>query len=170
VSGLAFPLGIGGGLGGPVAVTAPAVSSCDVWAADMLEVVFDQLMANNADLNNPANYAVAADVPGSAIPVVTAVRPHGTGPTRRVFLQISTFDVGQKYTVSVNRAIANTDNVALGASNTARFVGRSTKVDNAVKSRPGFYDTSFNTNLRAVLNAVMRSDDLIGGSRKDRLA
>lgn len=159
---LVFPLG--GGLGNG------AVVGADVWARDLVEVTFDQNMNNNSNLKNPVNYSITATDPSSLVVRVESVRTGKSFSASSILLVVSRFTVGAEYTVVVSSAVTTTAGDSLFISeNSAKFIGRNTKIDSAVTSRPAMYDTTITSRLRSILNAIMREDELIGGSRSDDL-
>jgi hypothetical protein len=147
-----------------------AFDSADVLAADLILVRFNEPLKVNTALKDPANWIVTPDGAGQAVRVLS-VRPGlNVVGTREILLEVTPFTVGEIYTVTASTSFINLDSEVLTIPfNTGKFKGRDTKIDSMVKSRPRMYDTRVSSLLRNILNAIGREDDLIGGSRNDRL-
>ena len=169
----------------------PAISKVDVWAKDLIEISFAASIANNSDLSDIRNYKITQNGSSDIVAVVDVIVPD---PERYYFansihLVVVPFVVGTQYTVTILRAnlagygtetvggdsnIRGVDGTRLnGTTNPGadkgQFLGRNTKIDSYINSRPSYYDVSPESIFRHIANAIFRSDDLIGGSRKDRL-
>lgn len=149
----------------------PIVKSADVWARDYLEVNFSRYMVNNTAMQSIGSYSIEPKFPSQANPVsVTRVRPHGTSLASTVFLIITPFTVGQEYTITVSTSLITSNNINLSnILNKGKFVGRYTKIDSVLDTRPSWYDLDPDSTFRIIVNAMFRVQDLASGSRKDRL-
>lgn len=157
--------GFGPGEGTPPAPSAVAVSTlCDVWAQDVILVTFSQSLVNDAALKDPANFTVTARDGG--IPVtVRQVQSTNLDHTPHIWLVISTPQSGKTYQIAcANLFTLDGSPAAVGP---CRFIGRDTKEDSIIKSRPSMYDMRPDSVLRILLQAIGRQDDLIGGARSD---
>jgi hypothetical protein len=138
----------------------------DVWAQDLLAISFSANVRNDEYINFVGNYEVVPLDGGDPVDVI-AVQPGNYDYTNEVFIVVTPFNVGKKYRVVVSGAYY-LDGSVLPLS-WAEFVGRLTKEDNIIRSRPSLYDMSPESTMRKILQAIGRSDDLIGGSRSDRI-
>jgi hypothetical protein len=147
-----------------------AVARVDVMASDMLELVFSQPMRAAPALFDAANYSVSPDGDEQAVRVREAINYTDAPTLVRVFLVVSEFTVGGRYTVTVAQQLRTTSGgVMHSGKRSAKFIGRRTKLDEAIESRSPMYSMAPGGVYRALLMAVMREDDLLGGSRRDRL-
>lgn len=153
---LAFPLG-----GGTFVQTA-----CDVWAQDLIEVRFSENLKNDVLIQAHEAYMITPE-DGGQDTEVTGVQCEDTPAIDRVWLIVTPFQIGKTYVISFQNLFAVSGLVV--TPQITKFVGRRTKIDSLVSSRPGMYDVTPGAMMRKLLNAVGRSDDLIGGSRKDRI-
>jgi hypothetical protein len=157
---LAFPLGFSAG------GTTCLLLSADPWAIDLIELQFNSYMNNNEDLQNPANYTITPVDDGQAVRVL-GVRTGNRNQAWRVFLVVSPFTRGARYTVTASNSLANTNGVSLDTDNdTADFIGRKTKVDTFKEGRQHIYSLDTTSIYRNVLNGILRADEIIGGYRK----
>lgn len=182
VGSLVFPLG-----GDPSQNTY--VLDCDIWAQDLLEVKFSVDMVNDSNLKDKRNYRVTA-VTANSLPIeVTGVKTGKNDFTDTIYLVTTAGTLGSKYKIEILSAtqagygveleagdsnIISTDGIhinnnILANSNINFFFSRWTKIDEALSHLPKFYDTTPTSKIRDVLNAIFRSDDLLGGTRDDRL-
>lgn len=153
---LVFPLG--GGL--------YSGTSVDVWAQDLLEVTFVEPMKNDDFLQAHEAYSVVAIDGGDPIEVVGVATGNLIAPIS-IFLIVTPPSIGKRYKVFFQNLYAVTGAVLspLGCE----FIARPTKQDAVIQSRPEMLDMRNGALARTVYQAVARQDDLIGGSRSDRL-
>jgi Fe-S-cluster containining protein len=137
---------------------------CDVWAQDLLEITFLTAVKNNSVLQNPATYTITPIDGGAPINVVEVQNGDQTNATL-VWLVVTPPDIGKTYEIHFGFISDVAGNSV--QPNRCRFIGRTTKQDSMVGSRPKMYATFPDAVLRKVLQAVGREDDLIGGSRSD---
>jgi len=159
----------GWGAGEAAAPPESDVVSADVYASNLIALTFSLPMKNNLTLKNKDLYAIVPEGTGSPV-LVHEVRTGNTLTTRTVFLVVSGFTVGETYTVTVSAGPVASSGAPLSVlDNIVQFIGRRTKIDSMVDSRPGFYDVRPSSNMFSILAAIGRQDDLIGGSRDDDL-
>ena len=141
-------------------MAAPAIDGCDVHASNELLVVFTAPVKNDAALQNAANFTVVPEFGGQAV----TVRRVFTGneiSTEVIYLEVSNFSVGEQYIVTATNLVG-VDGVGINLSaNTARFIGRRTKVDNILASLPKVFDKRISSTIRTILAAISREDSLI---------
>lgn len=153
---LAFPLGGGG--------TVVLNTLCDVWGSDLIAVTFASAVKNNATLQLRDTYLVTP-LDGGADVTVTGVQTGNTSNTTTVWLIVTAPEIGKTYAVTFGDLLL-VDGIGV-SPNVCKFIGRSTKQDTIVHSRPTRYDMVPDALYRKILNALGRQDDLIGGSRSD---
>lgn len=156
---IVFPLG-----GDP----EPAVSGSgqllevNVWARDLLELVFSPLMKVDTAMQNPLSYTITkVDDAGQDI-TVTAVKPGNALTATRIFLVTTFATPGTLYEVSVPGDLLTSLGVGMDHESVARFRAHRTKVDGQLM-RSTMYDTRPNAVFRQLLNAIGYEDHLIGG-------
>lgn len=139
-----------------------------VIAHDIIRVVFNMNMKSDAAMALKTNYIVD-ESGGNGIPVVVrgVLVPRGT-TVDTIELVVSDFTVGEKYYVIANNLVTPAG-VSISEFNAAPFIGRRTKVDSMMESMPALYNLNPGSDLRGLFNAIGMADDLIGGSRNDRL-
>jgi hypothetical protein len=152
----------------PIPGTPPSdieVEDTDVIASDMISITFNKDAKNNDLLRDPANYAVTPL--GAGQPVnVRSVQTGNEIRTDFITLEVTPFTVGEEYLVTVSN-IVGADAAALSPTeNTAEFVGRLTKTDDAIRYRENIYGRDVNSIVRNILTAISLEDDKIGGSRR----
>ena len=153
---------------GPSASGEPIerVLSTDVYAHDLIEIVFNAPMKNNATLQDVASYVIT-DTDGAQLEV-EQVLTSGDVAVRAVYLVVAPFVTGELYTVTVSTQTRLTNGSFLSAlGNQVEFIGRKTKIDSLCSTRPRMYNLTPTSLLRNILNAIGREDDLIGGNRDD---
>jgi hypothetical protein len=139
------------------------LSEVNVWAADLLELVFSAPAKNNDVLRLAASYSVLAV--DSGIPVrVRAVRPGTAITISRVFLVITPATLGACYDVSVIGDLRSAYDNGLTSPVTQRIRIHRTKVDSMLSTRPNMYDLRVEAVYRNLLNAIGYQDHLIGGT------
>jgi hypothetical protein len=157
---------------GSVVASIPAVSilaKVDVIARDQIVLEFNAPMRNEPALLDVANYAITPVGAGQSVNVISVLSGNRVNPTQ-IQLIITNFSIGEKYLITVSSGIHVVDGTSLDASGrTGHFVGRRTKIDSLISSRPQMYDVRPTSVLRTILTAIGRQDDLLGGSRKDYL-
>lgn len=159
----------GGPHGSGVAAPTPAeselffLSEVNIWAADLLELVFSAPTKNNVMLRDPASYNMLPFDGG--IPVtIRAVRSGLSVTTTRAFLVITPATQGGCYDVSVIGDVRSAYDNALQSPVTQRVKVHRTKVDSMLSGRPQMYDIRAEALYRNVLNAIGYQDHLIGGN------
>ncbi len=146
---------------------APRLLGVDVISSDVIKLSFSHDLANNAALTTTANYTVVnAGVPPV---VVTGVVPVKTPSTDTVYVKVRGTTPGATYTASVANLVSSAGLVLSDRSYSALFKSRITKTDSAMDNLPSMYSRDPTSLVGGLLFAITMSDDLIGGSRRDRL-
>lgn len=151
---LAFPLG------GDIFVD----TLCDVWAQDLIEITFGEALKNDEFLQSPQAYTVTA-LDGGGPVTVLEVQAGDENNTTTVWIVVTMPQIGKTYEISFESLYAVTGSVI--TPNVCKFIGRATKQDSLINSRPKRYDMRPDAVYRKLINAIGREDDLIGGSRSD---
>lgn len=151
---LSFPLG------GDVFIN----TLCDVWAMDLIEITFDEAMKNDVLLQSPQAYTVTPLDGGDAVTVLE-VQAGDESNTTTVWLVVTAPQIGKIYEISFESLFAVTGIIV--TPNVCKLIGRATKEDSIINSRPKRYDMRPDAVYRKLVNALGREDDLIGGSRSD---
>lgn len=142
------------------------IVEADVFAHDLVEVVFNGVMKNNSVIQDVASWSVIGTT-GDVLTIEEILTGDDVG-VRRVYLVISPFNIGEQYTVTASTDMKLTNGAALsGIGNTATFIGRKTKIDSLCSTRPTLFNLSPKSTMRHILNAIGRQDDLIGGSKDE---
>jgi hypothetical protein len=150
------------GIPGPSTVTIGSLS--DVWAQDLIAVTFEEKLANDALLKSPQSYTVTALDGGSPVDVVS-VQSGSDNNTATVWLVVAGQEIGKTYQITFSDMHAIDGSTAIVYP--CNFIGRTTKEDSIINSRPSMYDMRPSSAIRIILQAIGRSDDQIGGSRND---
>lgn len=162
--GLAFPLA------SPLGSTAISVSTtADVWAQDTIQITFSLPIKADVNLRNPDNYKFTPLDGGQPVVPFALLIANGASSVTEVFVIVNSFTLGKEYQIDVMGLI-----LASGVEATvdpSKFIGRQTKEDSIINSRPDMWDMDPLSQypLRGILQAIGRQDDLIGGSRNDRI-
>jgi hypothetical protein len=139
------------------------VYSADVYAHDLIEVVFNAPMRNNSVLRDLDNWSVVG-TSGDTL-LIEELLSGSEAAVGSVYLVVSPFNIGEQYTVTASTAMRLTNGNYLSIlGNTETFVGRRTKVDSLCSTRPPLYNLGPNSMIRHIINAIGREDDLIGGN------
>lgn len=100
----------------------PEVVSAVAQDPNTVRVTFDSPMLNDADLNNPANYSIAAGA-GAATVSVTAVTPEAVGNPTYVDLTTGEHTNGKTYTCEVNNVSDSGSTPINPAANSDDYTG-----------------------------------------------
>ena len=141
--------------------TTAVVSRVDVLDRETIFVVFSEPMLNDAALNSLASYVVTGGM------TVKSVLTSGTTASE-IVLVVSQATPGTSYTLTVATSLTAATNIPInGTARTGTFVGRRTKMDNVLRRLPALYARSHGSTLRAMLQAISREDDAVGGSQDE---
>jgi hypothetical protein len=153
----------------PPPPTGSRVDEIELLAHDTLLITFSGNMVNDAALKSAASYAITPV--GNGIPVKILEVMTGTSlSTAQVVLTFTPPSLGEVYLVSTASGLKNINGIVMDASFLSKeFEDRLTKMDSVIKNMPSMYAMSSDTILRQVFQAVTRSDERIGGNRKDTL-
>ena len=134
-----------------------------VVAQDILKVTVNNDLAITKAYGNPASYDVL-NVAGEAVEV-KSVLPVSGKSTKDIWLQISKPTTGGTYKVQINGSRVHLIDGTLLGSNliSSEYKHNRTKVDAVIQSMPELYDLGNRTVLRGLFEAILISDEEIGG-------
>lgn len=142
------------------------VTAVNVYASDLLEVTFGADMKNNSVLQNVDSWSVIGTTEHTLL--VKEVLSGSEIGVDVVYLVVSLFNLGEQYTVTASVSMVLTTGESLPSpGNTATFIGRRTKIDSLISTRPPLYNLSQNSTIRHIMNAIGHQDDLIGGNKSE---
>ena len=146
------------------------LAAVEVLAQDTLLVTFNQDMVNNDALKASASYVITPADAGDPVTIDAVLVSATEQSATAVVLALSTPTVGAEYLLTVSGALVSTAQTMFEpGSNLWQFVCRRTKMDRILNALPAVYTQTQGSSLRAVLHAVFREDDRIGGDREDYL-
>jgi hypothetical protein len=143
-------------------VSPARISSIFVVQEFLLRLDFTYELAITPELLDPANYSLVPTRPVGAVEVVEVLPPDGE-TTTKVFLKVNGLKLDQYYSVSIEGGyIKDREGRALSdLQYTWRM--RRTKMDVTVAALPTLYDVRKRTTIGGILEAIMISDEEIGG-------
>ena len=155
----------------PASAATAEVVAAEVLSQGLIQLEFTEGMKANSILRDPTNYTVVPNSTGLAVTVKSVLGVPATAVgTTVLLLETTDFTIGATYTVTAADTLIALDGGLIDAgTRSAEFIGRLTKIDNIKDSRPELYNIDPKSIIRNVINAIGREDDLIGGSRDDRL-
>lgn len=143
------------------------IERIDVLARDEILIEFNQLLKNDDQARLVSNYSVVPVDSGVPVLIKDVLLQNEFG-SAQIVLVVSPFTIGETYEVSINESLNWLSKDTLNsAKKTRRFIGRLTKIDSVVDSRPAFYDTRPTATFRQLINAIHYEDELIGGSKSE---
>ena len=142
-----------------------ALVNIDIYSNRLVRFLFDDEILVNDAYNDPTNYRVQV-INGSGPVEVVGVLPINKNTSLDVILITQPLTAGTTY---VATAISLTDRNDVSALYFGNFIARVTKIDSVLRSIPKHFDKRSTSLLSSMLQAVGKSDDTIGGSRKDSI-
>jgi hypothetical protein len=149
------------GLGG-VGETDEDSGGIFIVARDIIMLKFSGNLSVNRSLKNPTNYVIS-DLSTGSTPATLEVLPILESATNTILLRISQLTYGHRYQITIPDQRLYDTTGALLDEQQANWVMRRTKVDAAVDSLAKFYATNSRSTIRSMLEAIMMSDEKIGG-------
>ena len=141
----------------PTGITADIV----VVAEDIIKLTFSEELAVEQFLLSKYSYSI--DSLGDAYPVVVKQVLVPEGPTTlNLFLQVSKLAPGGTYKITVSATLYQKSGIPV-APYAKVWNHHRTKVDAVIAGLADLFDTRERSNLRGLLEAIMISDELIGG-------
>lgn len=131
-------------------------------AEDVLMITFSAMVVNNTELNDVRNFSIF-DLSGGSNPSVLKTLPTYSVKTDKVYFKISELTLGHSYRFVVTEGMISDENGLRLREQRVRWDMRRTKIDSTISSLARFYATKTRGEIRGVIEAIMLSDELIGG-------
>jgi hypothetical protein len=141
------------------------VSDLDPLTRKTILVTFTDEIVTNDNYHDVSNYTLElVDGPGP-VEIVDVLPVNGTS-TLELVLVTQPMTLGTTYQLTANNL---NDRNGATISFSGQFIYRDTKVDSALRSIPKHFDRRAVSIMHSIMAAIGKQDDLIGGSRSDRL-
>jgi hypothetical protein len=137
-----------------------AINEVFVVSKDIITVSLPSLVAADSNFYSTANYVVT-NMSGGKNGIVLQVLPVKDNATNKIFLQVMDLVGGDGYRISIS-GLKTSGGYDVELS-IMRWIMHKTKVDSSMDHLPGMYSTDLNSVMRYILEAVMISDEKIGG-------
>lgn len=141
------------------------VSDLDVLTRKAIQVTFTDEIVTNDNYYNVDNYSIAL-IDGSGPVEIKGVLPVNGTSSLELVLITQPMTLGSTYQLTANNL---NDRNGATISFSGQFIYRDTKVDSALRSIPKHFDKRPTSILFSLMAAIGEQDDIIGGSRSDRL-
>jgi len=155
--------------------TVEELPAVDILAHDTIIITFEQPVVIDSAFFDVTNYDIGI-VEGVGLiqvkeilsPIADAATLEGGRPltTTYVILHTEPPTAGTHYRLTATGLTGTTGGTVAGSS---EFIGRRTKTQSLIQSMPAHYDTRPPSVIRNILTAIGISDEIIGGSRSDRI-
>jgi hypothetical protein len=162
------------GGGAPSVAGDISVSSVRFISPTYIRVHLNTQVIVNSFYLDPENYTIAlrsdSTIAGDAVGVVRVFAPaNEVLIADYIYLETTQHTDGALYDISFT-SLQTLDGVTgSGVSAPAGYASRVTKTMSSLKSIPSHFDKRLDALLHAVVAAISIQDDIIGGSRSDRL-
>lgn len=134
-----------------------------VVSSDVIKVIFTGSVSTGKGYSLATSYPVTPLSGSEEVTVLEVLASEGLSTTF-AFLRIRGLLAGNNYRLTLTSGgIFDINGNSLGVSSST-WAQRKTKVDSAVNSLPRMYDIGHHSTVRAILEAMMISDEEIGGS------
>lgn len=133
-----------------------------VVASDVLRIELSSTVLNNIEYSNIANYTLQ-NLSGGSNGIVVRVIPVDDRESDKIYLEVKNMSNGSRYKVTITNNIMRTASNSLVIFSAQKFTMHKTKVDSGILSFPRMYNTNVGSTLRGLIEAMMISDDQIGG-------
>jgi len=130
-------------------------------AKDVIMVMFSEGVVANNEYKDVNNYEITS-VSGGTVPVVSQVLPAYERVPQIVLLKVDYLELGNEYSLLIKQ-IYNSDG-KVSSNVTATWIQHKTKVDIAISTLSDMWNTSNRSIIRSIIEAVMISDEKIGGN------
>lgn len=140
----------------------------EVIADDVILIELPEAVVIDEAYLDPATYVITVVEGSGGLTVRSVLPPLDTQIATDVVLTIDKHAHGIQYRINIDDPkLSGTDGGVVTFEED--FIGRHTKVEGMIKSLPKHYNVKPDSLIRAVLTAVGRMDEEIGGSRNDTL-
>jgi len=141
------------------------VSDLDVLTRKAIQVTFTDEIVTDSSYYDVSNYSISLVDGEGPVEVKSVLPTNGTSALELVLLTQS-MTLGSTYQLTANNL---KDRNGATISFSGQFIYRDTKVDSALRSIPKHFDKRPTSILFSLMAAIGEQDDIIGGSRSDRL-
>jgi len=142
---------------------ARKIDNVFVVAKDVIKIIMSVAVVNNRFLNEILNYSVI-NMSGVSNSIVDRVMPIPSRTTMTISLHVKELKAGQTYKVTIkDSSIFDVSGVAL-LETSFTWVMRQTKIDRSIKTFAKLYNMKVGSTLRGLVEAMMISDEQIGGA------
>ena len=138
--------------------------SVEVLSENTIHVVFEEEVVVDSTFRDLSRYDVSVVSGSGDVAVRMVLVPTRARATDQVVLVLDKLTGGTHYRVTVSGLNGRSGSLVGGTSD---FVGRRTKGGDMLRSMPSLYNKQPGSIINAILVAVGREDDLIGGGRDD---
>ena len=139
-----------------------------VLAQDTLLLTFSDKLIVNDLLSDVTSYIVTDD--NNEGVAVLDVLTGNSNTTESVIVVTAPAKLGILHTVEVNNNLEDSEGNTINPNfDNKQFYSRRTKMDKLMMSMPNFFSKKHRSNLRIIMQSLMREDEAIGGNRKDFL-
>jgi hypothetical protein len=131
---------------------------------DVLKIVFGSSVAITKSFSNPNSYKIL-DTDGNVVASVMSILPvhEGTKVTNQLWVQVTGLIPGLRYVFSIPEGILFDQEGHPFAAMTCSWLMNKTKIDGVLVSLSNMYNTRERGTFRGILEAIMLSDEEIGG-------
>lgn len=147
------------------------LSNVIVICHDTLECVFSGYALVETKIQDKSLYTIYDYATSDALNIVDLTlqkNPDNKLLCSSVMLKVAGLQQGRQYVVTVPNTIRDATGTLITPTSVSKIIThRRTKVDSLIANIPKMYDKSFRSQLRAVLTAIGKEDDLIGGSQDE---
>ena len=141
------------------------VSDLDVLTRKALRVEFTDEIVTNDNYYDVSNYALELVEGSGPVEIVSVLPVNGTSSLELVLIT-QPMTLGTTYQLTANNL---NDRNGSTISFSGQFIYSDTKVDSTLRSIPKHFDKRATSIVHSLLAAIGKQDDIIGGSRSDRL-
>lgn len=141
------------------------VSDLDALTRKTLRIEFTDEVVTDDAYYDVSNYAIEL-IDGSGPIEIKSVLPVNGTSTLELVLITQPMTLGSTYQLTANN-LKNRNGSTISFS--GQYIYRDTKVDSSLRSIPKHFDKRATSIMFSVLAAIGKQDDIIGGSRSDRL-
>jgi hypothetical protein len=136
----------------------------EILALDTLYVTLSTPFPNDAALEDPTTYTITGDTPVE----VFAARAGGRDKTTEtIVLTVKGLAEQGNYILTLSTQLVSAEDQTVQEPNLAPFIARSTKMDTVLSRLPPMFSRAHDANLRTIMHAIFREDDLIGGKQDE---
>lgn len=137
------------------------ISTVFVVAQDLLRLDFTGSLAIESTYLDKNSYSIVALDDPDTVTIEDILQPEGHS-SKTVFLKVRGLKLGKTYRITVTSTLFEINGRSLPQV-TSTWKQRRTKLDSTIASMANMYNTRGRSNIRGLLEAIMISDETIGG-------